>query len=393
MATSFHKVTNNAASLLATAIDDNDTSIVITTGDGAEFSSALQWLTVGRDASDPDGYAGEIVEISGRSSDTFTAATRGDQSTSATGHDAGELVECLITAEHLTELQDAVNALENGTAWGSGAYTITRDDSGTNNAASLLELYHTSSGTPAAGLGAKLTLGAENSTGSSVGALEVQGYLTTVTASSEAGEYLLRLRYGGALQDAFKVTPGTNKTTLTSGQTSLDLFNTVATAVNAFGVATAISLFANAAGASTCTLFAGAAGNSSFRVGDGSVTQTREIRLSIANAAGNQAQLSFFWGATRKFVIFNTGGTDTLNIYSDTATAAIMTFAPTNIAVGAASTNTFTMTSRLLVRSVTDAGPMTATAGTQREIVFNTSDSKFYGCVTTGSPASWSALN
>lgn len=62
-------------------------------------------------------------------------------------------------------------------------------------------------------------------------------------------------------------------------------------------------------------------------------------------------------------------------------------------AFGDASTDVLTCTGRLLVRSVTDAGPMTATAGTQREVVFNTSDSKFYGCTVTGSPATWAALN
>lgn len=61
---------------------------------------------------------------------------------------------------------------------------------------------------------------------------------------------------------------------------------------------------------------------------------------------------------------------------------------------GNASTDVYTCTGRLLVRSVTDAGPMTATAGTQREIVYNTSDSKFYGCtVTHASAATWVALN
>ncbi len=47
----------------------------------------------------------------------------------------------------------------------------------------------------------------------------------------------------------------------------------------------------------------------------------------------------------------------------------------------------------MIVKSVTDAGPMTATNGTVAEIVFNTSDSKFYGCTVTGTPATWVALN
>lgn len=44
-------------------------------------------------------------------------------------------------------------------------------------------------------------------------------------------------------------------------------------------------------------------------------------------------------------------------------------------------------------RSVTDTGPMTESDGTTREIVYNTSDSKFYGCTAGGSPATWAALH
>ncbi|MCC6490667.1 MAG: hypothetical protein IT364_24490 [Candidatus Hydrogenedentes bacterium] len=108
MATSFHKVTNNAASTLAATIDDDDLSLSVASGDGAEFSTALQWLTIGRTSA----YAGEIVEASSRSSDALTLAARGEQGTVASGHESGALVECLLTAEHITELQDAVNALE-----------------------------------------------------------------------------------------------------------------------------------------------------------------------------------------------------------------------------------------------------------------------------------------
>jgi hypothetical protein len=51
-----------------------------------------------------------------------------------------------------------------------------------------------------------------------------------------------------------------------------------------------------------------------------------------------------------------------------------------------------TMTGSLIVKSVTDAGPMTTTNGTVGEIVFNISDSGFYGCTVTGTPATWVKL-
>lgn len=48
---------------------------------------------------------------------------------------------------------------------------------------------------------------------------------------------------------------------------------------------------------------------------------------------------------------------------------------------------------RLNVGKVTDAGPMTATAGTVGDIVFNLSNTTFYGCRVTGNPAVWDALS
>lgn len=60
--------------------------------------------------------------------------------------------------------------------------------------------------------------------------------------------------------------------------------------------------------------------------------------------------------------------------------------------LGSASTDAITCTGRLIVRQVNDDN-MDATAGTVAEIVFNTNDSKFYGCTATGSPATWAALH
>lgn len=48
---------------------------------------------------------------------------------------------------------------------------------------------------------------------------------------------------------------------------------------------------------------------------------------------------------------------------------------------------------RFKLPSVTDAGPMTATAGEERDLVYNESDSKVYACTVTGDPATWVALN
>lgn len=59
---------------------------------------------------------------------------------------------------------------------------------------------------------------------------------------------------------------------------------------------------------------------------------------------------------------------------------------------GSASTNALTCLGRLIVRSVNDKD-MDATNGTVAEIVYNTQDSKFYGCIVSGDPATWSIFN
>lgn len=60
--------------------------------------------------------------------------------------------------------------------------------------------------------------------------------------------------------------------------------------------------------------------------------------------------------------------------------------------LGGADTDLLTCVGRLIVRTVAD-GDMDATAGTVAEVVFNSADSKFYGCTVSGSPATWAALN
>lgn len=60
--------------------------------------------------------------------------------------------------------------------------------------------------------------------------------------------------------------------------------------------------------------------------------------------------------------------------------------------LGSADTDAITCTGRLIVRTVND-GDMDATDGTTAEVVFNSADSKFYGCTVSGSPATWAALN
>ena len=124
--------------------------------------------------------------------------------------------------------------------------------------------------------------------------------------------------------------------------------------------------YTNAQAAVTAFFVSSVAAASSVNIGGGSSAFNAATAISFSTAANNTT----------------TAGTVRMAIDSSG-----------NATFGTASTNTFTMTGRMVLRSVTDAGPMTATAGTVAEIVYNTSDSKFYGCTVTGTPATWAALN
>lgn len=98
-------------------------------------------------------------------------------------------------------------------------------------------------------------------------------------------------------------------------------------------------------------------------------------------------------GAATALTIGATTGTCTIRNSTVTLSGNLAAQGALNV-MGDASTDLFTFVGRCILRQVTDAGPMTATGGTQGEVLFNTSDSKFYGC-TAGhaSAATWAALN
>lgn len=264
------------------------------------------------------------------------------------------------------------------------------EDSGTNTVVAGLNGYHRSSGTPASGLGWKLGLGAENSAGTDKTAAEIQGYLTTVTNGSEDGAFKLQVRVAGSLQDALTVTGGSNSATIGSNQTTVTLLNTTATTVNAFGAATTVN-FGNASNAITYTFACNSSsavllgGATTLRTSSGTMAlMTLSTNLTIGAATGT---------CTIQNATVALSGTTAFTVAAPTTISNTLSVTG-NSTLGDASTDTITCTGRLLVRSVTDAGPMTATPGTQREIVYNTSDSKFYGCtVTHGTAATWVALN
>jgi hypothetical protein len=110
MATTFKNATNNAYGTLSVAITDT-AALTFTLTAGHSVPNALQWLTI-VDANDSSRF--EIVLCSAVAANVVTC-TRGQQSTVAKTFDAGALVRALITAQAITDIHTAVNAVENKT--------------------------------------------------------------------------------------------------------------------------------------------------------------------------------------------------------------------------------------------------------------------------------------
>ena len=100
--TTWHKVKNNAASELATAITDVSTSLTLKTGEGSRFPSSFPYHITIDD---------EIMEVTARADDTMTV-TRAQESTSPATHNAGAAVRLNITAALIEELQSEIDTKE-----------------------------------------------------------------------------------------------------------------------------------------------------------------------------------------------------------------------------------------------------------------------------------------
>ena len=467
MATTFRNKKNHPLGVgtLNTAIDDNDLSIVLDAGQGASFPSATFTISIDE----------EIILIDSRSTDTLTvnASGRGYDSSTASAHAAGVAITNNQIVKDFTDCETAINGIENGTTTlakvitsGTAANTHAIDDAATNTVVSVLELYHMTSGTPAAGLGAKIILGAEDSAGNAEGAIEIHGYLTTVTNTSEVGSALIRVKQAGSFVDGF----GVHGAGWNSGV--LGLAGVISGAVNpgllidaSSGSTTAAKLILNVAADSSYGKMQWRIANTKYFEWAMQGTDTTQLRLYYSDADTLCAHftsaggLALVGAATALgYTATNTGITtgfiarrsdNTLNARTGAflmqgvnASAAYVTYAgmygvSTTLTAGAedgslllytmragtltkgfeldknglgifesgvttkgnttlcdASTETITCIGRLLPRDVTDAGPMTATGGTQKEIVWNTSDSKLYVCtVTHVSAATWVALH
>ena len=120
MATSFKQVANNAQSTAASGAFNNTTSPLtfsVQSGHGARFPSPGNgfYLTVWNSASYPDPFSDpnmEIVLCTARTTDSLTV-TRGQRGTTATAKTGSPDVRLLVDSTHISDLNTAVNSLEN----------------------------------------------------------------------------------------------------------------------------------------------------------------------------------------------------------------------------------------------------------------------------------------
>lgn len=105
--------------------------------------------------------------------------------------------------------------------------------------------------------------------------------------------------------------------------------------------------------------------------------------LAVTGAATLGSTLAVTGGATLSSTLAVTGAT--------TLTGALV--ANGDATLGDAATDTVTTLGKLKLCVVADAGPMTATNGTEGMLVYNDTNDKVYVCTTTGTPATWAALH
>lgn len=102
MTATWHKVKNNAASELASAITDAAIELTLKTGEGSRFPSGFPYRITIDD---------EIMAVTARTDDTLTV-TRAQESTSPASHNGGAAVRLNITAALIEELQAEIDTKE-----------------------------------------------------------------------------------------------------------------------------------------------------------------------------------------------------------------------------------------------------------------------------------------
>jgi hypothetical protein len=124
MVTTFLKVANNAAGTLLNTINAGASSLTLAAGEGSKFPSTFPF---------PITIDGEILNVGARADDVLSSLTRGEEGTGAAEHTAGAAVRLNITAEQISDIHDAVNALEATVIFADGSRAFTGPPDAGNN--------------------------------------------------------------------------------------------------------------------------------------------------------------------------------------------------------------------------------------------------------------------
>ncbi len=89
----------------------------------------------------------------------------------------------------------------------NGVSPITVDDANNNSVVEILELLHTTSGTPGAGIGSRLSFSAETAADNNEKGATIEAIATDVTDTAEVFNLLFRIMTAGSLADAYRMLP------------------------------------------------------------------------------------------------------------------------------------------------------------------------------------------
>lgn len=429
MATTFRNRVNKPLGVasLSAGINSSVLTITLTTGTGATLSSSSNFCISIND---------EIILIDSRSTDTLTvnASGRGYDDSTAASHSSGDAVYIYQIKKDFTDIQTAVNTLETtgavdalavGGGYGSTGLTVTSAGAISANGALIVDGASTLTGEVQIGGGYGST-GVTLSTAGAIsadGATIVKGGITsqfggasliigadnaasTLTNSTTKFGRILGKHYTNSEEDVatFLCESGSGYTVLVFGggsssynaATLIDFYigatNTTVTGTGKMRLDSTGLRIGSVVSATAALDVTGAALISTTLGVTGNTTLTGDLAV---NGGDLTCSATTFNLVNATVTTLNIGGAADINMSvagKTVAIAGLLTVAG-NVTLGDASTDTITATGRLLVRSVTDAGPMTATDGNEREIVYNESDSKFYGCTVTGSPGTWVAFH
>ncbi len=214
-----------------------------------------------------------------------------------------------------------------------GASGFAIDDAVNNDVTNILDLIHTTSGSPTAGIGTGLTFSTEADDGTFTG-MVLESVSTGVGTGAEAFDFVVKLAAGGAaasekfrvdsagvltLQSALAVTQGGTGATSASGArsnlglvigTNVQAFGDVLDDLNTLGAATADNEFLVATGAGVLAWEAGATARTSMGLGTSAVKNTG-ITSGLVPLVGTKSSTTTLAGLVeRSTSAENVAGTD-----------------------------------------------------------------------------------